>query len=506
MRFYGNLTKVDEEQRMVWGYASTEAQDAHGETVLKSAIDAALDDYMDFANIREMHQLSAVGTAEEVSVDDKGLYLGAKIVDDVAWGKVTSGVYKGFSIGGKTLARDPDNKKIITKLLLTEISLVDRPSNPEARFDVWKAAGSQEDVSMAARKKITPVQIPAGAASDVIAKAVNDAVAAGAPITVATEAEGKLLKAINDKVEFVVQAQLPLAADAVAKAAETPVEAPADPAVVDETVIAKANEGEPGATVEAETAPAAEVSVDPVAKATAAVDALAGAVAAVGKPDDVTKSMYHVGRFAEYLEGISYLVASAQAEADYEGDKSPVPDKMRDWLKSGAAIFKELAKEEVDEFVESFKAKKSAETGDLAKATIGEITIDLKTVGGEELAKSITDAVNTALAAVTTERDALAKSVTEKDEALTKLAERIEPLTAQVQELAKRFADEPAPAKTAGAFAVSKEDDASGATTVEKSAPSDEDIAKALGAMSEEDRALLLIKASHQLPRPVTYR
>jgi phage head maturation protease len=142
MRFYGNLTKVDTEQRMVWGYASTEATDAHGETITRAAIEAALDDYLTYANIREMHQLSAVGTAEEASVDDKGLYLGAKVIDDAAWGKVTSGVYKGFSVGGKVLARDKDDKKIITKILLTEISLVDRPSNPEARFDVWKAAGS----------------------------------------------------------------------------------------------------------------------------------------------------------------------------------------------------------------------------------------------------------------------------------------------------------------------------------------------------------------------------
>src|ERR1700681_4190282 len=102
MRFYGNIQKVDTEQRMVFGYASTEASDMHGETVLKSAIEAALADYLEFANIREMHQLSAVGTTEEASVDDKGLYIAARIVDDVAWGKVTSGVYKGFSIGGKT--------------------------------------------------------------------------------------------------------------------------------------------------------------------------------------------------------------------------------------------------------------------------------------------------------------------------------------------------------------------------------------------------------------------
>ena len=111
MRLYGNIQKVDAEQRMVFGYASTEATDGHGETVLKSAIEAALDDYMEFANIREMHALSAVGVAEEASVDEKGLWIGAKIVDDVAWAKVTSGVYKGFSIGGKTLARDPTTRK-----------------------------------------------------------------------------------------------------------------------------------------------------------------------------------------------------------------------------------------------------------------------------------------------------------------------------------------------------------------------------------------------------------
>jgi len=142
MRLYGTLTKIDAEQRMVYGYASTEATDAHGEVILKSAIEAALDDYLTFSNLREMHALSAVGTTEEATVDDKGLYIGAKVVDDTAWKKVTSGVYKGFSIGGKVLARDKDDKTIITKIALNEISLVDRPSNPEARFDIWKADGA----------------------------------------------------------------------------------------------------------------------------------------------------------------------------------------------------------------------------------------------------------------------------------------------------------------------------------------------------------------------------
>src|SRR5690349_12509991 len=140
MRFYWPIAKVDAEQHMVWGYASTEAEDDQGETVSREALAAALEDYMRFANIREMHQPSAVGVATEAAVDDKGLYLGAKIVDGDAWQKVVEGVYKGFSIGGKVTARDPADRRLITALRLTEISVVDRPANPEAVFDCWKLA------------------------------------------------------------------------------------------------------------------------------------------------------------------------------------------------------------------------------------------------------------------------------------------------------------------------------------------------------------------------------
>jgi len=141
MRFYGTITKIDADQRMVWGYASTEAEDGQGEIVKREALAAALEDYMRFANIREMHRNSAVGVATEAELDDKGLYLGAKIVDDEAWQKVVEGVYKGFSIGGKVTARDPADRKCITGVTLTEISVVDRPANPEAVFDCWKAEG-----------------------------------------------------------------------------------------------------------------------------------------------------------------------------------------------------------------------------------------------------------------------------------------------------------------------------------------------------------------------------
>ncbi len=142
MRIYLPIAKVDAERREVWGYASTEARDDQGEIVKRDALVRALGDYMKFANIREMHQLSAVGVAKEAAVDDKGLYVGAKIVDDQAWQKVVEGVYNGYSIGGRITQRDPADYKTITGLVLNEISLVDRPANPEAVFDYWKASGA----------------------------------------------------------------------------------------------------------------------------------------------------------------------------------------------------------------------------------------------------------------------------------------------------------------------------------------------------------------------------
>lgn len=139
---YAEITKVDEEARMVYGYASTQALDSQDETVKREAIEEALPDYMKFANIREMHKASAVGVAESAELDDKGLYLAAKVVDDSAWAKVKAGVYKGFSIGGKSLVKVDG---IISKMRLTEISLVDRPANPECVIDLYKADDTEEN-------------------------------------------------------------------------------------------------------------------------------------------------------------------------------------------------------------------------------------------------------------------------------------------------------------------------------------------------------------------------
>jgi phage head maturation protease len=129
------IAKVDREKRTVSGYASTPTKDSDGEIVTLDAIKAALPEYMTYGNIREMHALKAVGVAQEAHTDTKGLFLTAKIVDASAWEKCLEGVYKGFSIGGRKLDKDGDK---ITAIELSEISVVDRPANPDCRITLAK--------------------------------------------------------------------------------------------------------------------------------------------------------------------------------------------------------------------------------------------------------------------------------------------------------------------------------------------------------------------------------
>lgn len=142
---YGEIAKVEDQDDgtiKVWGIASSESEDSDGETITAEAMKAALPDYMKFGAVREMHQPKAAGTALEVEVlDDGQTKLCAHIVDSEAIKKVKTGVYKGFSIGGKVTDRDDLKKTTITGLKLTEISLVDRPANPDAVITCYKADG-----------------------------------------------------------------------------------------------------------------------------------------------------------------------------------------------------------------------------------------------------------------------------------------------------------------------------------------------------------------------------
>src|SRR6267378_7036410 len=144
MRLYGTIEKVepqDDGTVRVHGIATSETVDDQDEIVRADAIRAALPDYMRFPALREMHQLSAAGTTLEAEVGDDGTTrIVAHVVDPVAVAKVRNQVYRGFSIGGRVTQREAGNPNTVTGLVLNEISLVDRPANPEAVFDCWKAS------------------------------------------------------------------------------------------------------------------------------------------------------------------------------------------------------------------------------------------------------------------------------------------------------------------------------------------------------------------------------
>lgn len=147
------ITKVDEDQRMVYGYATVEELDSHGEIITYEASKKAFSNWI--GNIREMHQDIAVGKALDIEFDDdaKGVWIGAKISEsedgENAWIKVKEGVLAGFSIGGrvndaKMQQMMIDGKKkmvnVITDYDLGETSLVDNPAVASATFQIIKSA------------------------------------------------------------------------------------------------------------------------------------------------------------------------------------------------------------------------------------------------------------------------------------------------------------------------------------------------------------------------------
>lgn len=258
-KLYAAISKTEEQDDgtiKVWGYASTEAVDSDGETITADAMKAALPDYMKFGAVREMHQNIAAGTAISAEVDDTGkTNFGAHIVDPLAVKKVQTGVYKGFSIGGKVLGRDELDKSVIKAIKLVEVSLVDRPANPEAVFTCYKA----ED------------------------------------------------------------------ADDLGK-------------VVDPQIVAQ---GEP-----------------------------------------LKKGMYAVSDLASVLSSISWITSDAEWESQYEGDSSPIPQRLRDWLVEGCSIFQGMAAEESSEMIASLQAMVPAST-DPDVVMMGAQADDLKKVGAK---------------------------------------------------------------------------------------------------------------------------
>lgn len=455
-KLYAEISKTEKQDDgtiKVWGYASSASVDSDGEIITPEAMKAALPDYMRFGAVREMHQPLAAGTAIEAKVEDDGrTFFGAHVVDPVAVKKVETGVYKGFSIGGKVLARDDMNKSVITSLKLVEVSLVDRPANPDAVFTMFKMEGEGgEEVSaidaladMLNKGEITPETL--------LALAKGDAVMPGEPVDAAGEGQ-----------------------------------------------TAAANTEQPGDN----------------------------AAAKAGGADDLKKGMYDVSEFASVLNSIGRLVADAEWESQFEGDASPIPQALRDWLAQGVVIFREMAAEETAEMMARLKEMVKPEGDEVSEADDVEQAdkaAGLAKAGAKfsSATKEVLGAAHEAMKAACDHMDKLGykdsdgdengkggdsdgdekkKSAEAEDlakrtsEALSKVAQLEQDLKKAQSRIAELEA-QPAPGKALlKAVAIGKNQDSQDELQ-SKSTP--EPICKADGSIDHEATALALIKYQHQ--------
>ena len=126
-------------------YASTKDKDRMNDVVEPTAFEETLKQYMTNPIVLLQHDMDKpIGTVTEASIDEKGLFIKAKITEDTdgVFSKLKNGVLRTFSIGYSVkdyeTIENVDSEgnysytNIIKMLELFEISLVSVPANPFA--------------------------------------------------------------------------------------------------------------------------------------------------------------------------------------------------------------------------------------------------------------------------------------------------------------------------------------------------------------------------------------
>jgi hypothetical protein len=156
---FARMYKVDEERREIYARAVQEIPDNAGECFDYSSSKPnfqkwSADSYAasggkSLGNIRAMHGNVAAGLVTDIDFNDteRAVDVVCKIVDDAEWSKCLTGVYTGLSIGGSYQRKwvDKIDGQVVTRYTAkpSEVSLVDKPCVPTARFfEVRKRDGS----------------------------------------------------------------------------------------------------------------------------------------------------------------------------------------------------------------------------------------------------------------------------------------------------------------------------------------------------------------------------
>lgn len=149
---YADITKSEKDAEsgdlMVTGIAASPTKDIDKQIADPEWLKSAMPAWMEWGNVREQHSKVAAGIGMELDQNGENWTLKAAVIDPVTATKVEKKVLKGFSIGikGPRIMKDaaaPGGRIVGGEIV--EISLVDRPANPDCRIDIAKSAGSSGD-------------------------------------------------------------------------------------------------------------------------------------------------------------------------------------------------------------------------------------------------------------------------------------------------------------------------------------------------------------------------
>jgi hypothetical protein len=135
---------------MVYGKATDDSLDIDQQICDPVWLDRAMPEWFKSGgNVREQHSNIAAGVAKEYEKKSDGHYIHALIVDPISVKKVDTGVLKGFSIGikGPRVVRDDKaaNGRIIDGQIV-EVSIVDRPANPNCQLVLAKSVAGESGI------------------------------------------------------------------------------------------------------------------------------------------------------------------------------------------------------------------------------------------------------------------------------------------------------------------------------------------------------------------------
>jgi hypothetical protein len=337
-------SKVDEEKRTVTGIGASEAVDSEGEIFDYASSKPYVEAWSEgaqqrsqgksFGNIRAQHDIkkAAGNLIEPIVFDDaqKLIILTAFISDDQEWAKCLCGTYTGFSILGPVVGEkwsdstNPGVKRYTCAPI--EFSVCDLPCNEEAVFTAVKAGGIIEERKF---KAAAPAAQEKKMASDTKTKSVDGEELpkdsfAYRPSDNLADWKLPIKFSTSEKTSSHIR-------NALARWSST--EMP------------DANE-KSLARIRIESA-AKEHGID------LAKDTLKSAYASGS--GIVKKSMYDIADLASIVSSLKWTQDGLALEADFEGDDSPIPAKLKSVLADLCDVLVELAREETSELVSAMK-------------------------------------------------------------------------------------------------------------------------------------------------------